>query len=65
MTNKILVRFKQQVACLELIPSSGGCFELTVDGELIYSKLKTKVFPDEGEMLTQVGNRVQPVGDKR
>ena len=38
-----------------LVPSTGGCFELTVGGKPIYSKLKTGKFPDEDEMLKAVG----------
>jgi selenoprotein W-related protein len=43
---------------LKLIPSGGGAFELTVDGELIYSKLKTGQFPDEKWALDAVGSRL-------
>jgi selenoprotein W-related protein len=38
-----------------MIPAGGGCFEVTVDGELIYSKLKTKSFPDETVMVDVIG----------
>ena len=31
---------------MTLIPSDGGRFELSVNGELVYSKLATKKFPD-------------------
>jgi selenoprotein W-related protein len=43
---------------LELQPSGGGCFEVTVDGELIYSKLKTGEFPDENKLVAQIGKRL-------
>ena len=43
---------------MELQPSSGGCFELTANGELIYSKLETGEFPDEDEMVAEIGNRL-------
>ena len=36
---------------LELEPSGGGCFEVSVDGREIWSKLRTGKFPDEEEML--------------
>lgn len=39
----------------KLIPSKGGCFELTVDGTLVYSKLKTGQFPDDEDMVEAVG----------
>ena len=33
-----------------LIPSKGGKFELTVNGELLYSKLETGRHAEEGEI---------------
>jgi selenoprotein W-related protein len=38
-----------------MIPSKGGCFELTVGGKTLYSKLKTGEFPDEQRLLDAVG----------
>ena len=38
-----------------MIPSKGGCFELTVGGKLLYSKLDTGRFPDEETLITEVG----------
>jgi selenoprotein W-related protein len=55
---KILAQYKQKLESLELQPSSGGCFELTIDGELVYSKLQTGQFPDEQSMVREVGNRL-------
>jgi selenoprotein W-related protein len=43
--------FYRDIQKLELIPSSGGAFEVTVNGEKIYSKLETGVFPDSEEMI--------------
>jgi selenoprotein W-related protein len=58
LTEKLLREFKQKIADLKLIPSGGGCFELIVDGELIYSKLKTGKFADEVAMVAAVRMRV-------
>jgi selenoprotein W-related protein len=52
---KLLVEFKQKIAGLELVPSGGGCFEIDVDGKRVYSKLETDSFPDEDEILKQLG----------
>jgi selenoprotein W-related protein len=41
-----------------LIPGGGGCFELSVNGELIYSKLKTGQFPDEAWVVDSLGTRL-------
>jgi selenoprotein W-related protein len=38
-----------------LIPASGGCFELSVNGKPVYSKLETGKFPDEQAMIEAVG----------
>ena len=58
MTDKILTRYKQKIDGFELEPSSGGCFELSIDGELVYSKLSTGAFPDEDKMVREVGKRL-------
>ena len=36
----LLKNFEDQIESLTLVPSDGGCFELTVNGKLLYSKLK-------------------------
>ena len=41
-----------------LEPSSGGCFELTVGNDLVYSKIKTGEFPDEDRLVAEVGDRL-------
>ena len=35
----------------KLVASSGGVFEITVDGELIFSKKSLNRFPEDGEVL--------------
>jgi selenoprotein W-related protein len=50
-----LTTYKQKIRELTLVPSGGGCFELTVNGELVYSKLKTGQFPDEKWAVDTVG----------
>ena len=59
MTSKLLTTYKQKIKDLKLIPGSGGCFELSVGGELIYSKLETGKFPDEKEMIVTVGRKLK------
>lgn len=58
MTTKLLETLKTDLAALELVPSGGGCFEVSVDGELIYSKLETGEFPQERAILEVVTSRV-------
>ena len=44
-------QFEFDIKSIELIPSDGGKYEITVDGELVYSKLKTGRHAEEGEVL--------------
>jgi selenoprotein W-related protein len=41
MTEELLTEFEARIASWKLIPSKGGVYEVTVNGELIYSKKKT------------------------
>ena len=50
--------FGERFGALRLIPSDGGRFEVTLDGELIYSKLKTGDFPQNKEILEQIRARL-------
>ena len=42
---------KQFPIKVEMIPSSGGIFEIVVDANLIYSKKATGIFPGERNIL--------------
>jgi selenoprotein W-related protein len=46
---ELLKEFEFKIENIGLIPSDGGRFEVTVDGKLIYSKLKTgrHIYPGE------------------
>lgn len=61
MTTKLLPRFKTSIRRFTLIPSKGGCFELTVGGKLLYSKLKTGVFPEESAMIDALSRELERV----
>jgi selenoprotein W-related protein len=39
---------------VELIPSTGGVFEVVVDDILVYSKKETGEFPDEQKLVKQL-----------
>ncbi len=40
MTEELLAEFEPQIASWKLIPSKGGVYEVSVNGELIFSKKK-------------------------
>ena len=43
---------------VDLVPSSGGAFEISLAGEVLYSKLKTGSFPDEDAVISMVGEKL-------
>ncbi|MBV9123986.1 MAG: Rdx family protein [Planctomycetes bacterium] len=59
LANKLLTTYKQQIRELKLLPSKGGCFEVTANRELLYSKLKTGKFPEEAMVVNAVGKLVK------
>ena len=58
MASQLLTQYKQKIKGLELVPSDGGCFELKLNGDLVYSKLQTGQFPDEQDLVAEVGKRL-------
>ena len=48
-----------QIQSLQLVPDKGGCFELSLNGNLVYSKMKTGEFPDESRMLGLIGKQLK------
>ena len=48
---ELIRAYEYEIESIELIPSDGGRFEISFDGKLIYSKLKTKRHAEPGEVL--------------
>jgi selenoprotein W-related protein len=45
------LRLKHDIQSLTLVPSSGGAFEVTMNGERVHSKLATGEFPNPEAIL--------------
>ena len=58
LTAAVLETFGPQIKRWTLIPSSGGRFEVTVNGDLIYSKLATGRHTDPEEIKTLLGEKL-------
>ncbi len=50
--------FSDKFSALKLIPGEGGCFEVTLNGELIYSKLETGDFPANKQIIEDLKRRM-------
>ncbi len=57
MTEKLLSELKLDIKELKLIPGKGGCFEIWIDNDKIYSKLDTGEFPEDDDIVSQVVKR--------
>jgi selenoprotein W-related protein len=51
LANDLLKSFEPEIESLTLVPSEGGRFEVTVDNQLIYSKLRTGRHAEPGEVI--------------
>ena len=50
MTAELMKEFEYQIETFSLVPSDGGKFEVSVNGDLVYSKLQTNRHADPGEV---------------
>jgi len=55
LTEELLKKYEHSGAHVELIPSTGGVFEVEKDGQLIFSKKQTGRFPEAGEVVNAAG----------
>jgi len=53
-----LLELKQRIGALKLVPSSGGVFEVSVNGQTVYSKKATGTFPDFDAVFKAVSAKV-------
>lgn len=58
LTAELLGAFEPQIESVTLIPSSGGRFEVTVNSDLVYSKLATGRHAEPGEIRQLVAAQV-------
>lgn len=54
VAEELFTHFRGEIEKLELIPSSGGVFEVTVNNEKIYSKKETGKFPSSKELIDKM-----------
>ncbi len=51
--------YDYDIESFKLITGSGGRFEVTIDGELVFSKLETGRFPDPAEIKETIKARLK------
>ena len=56
--DELLKHYEHVVETITLVPSDGGRFEVSVNGQLLYSKLETHRHAEPGEVLGLVRKMV-------
>ena len=59
LAGELLKQFEHMIEGLVLVPSDGGRFEVTVNRQLIYSKLQTKRHVQPGEIVGLINKMVE------
>jgi selenoprotein W-related protein len=49
--DELLKHYEHVIETITLIPSDGGKFEVSINGQLLYSKLETHRHAEPGEVL--------------
>lgn len=56
---ELLKNFEADLASVRLVPSDGGRFEVSVEGDLVYSKMRTGRHAEPGEIEKLVARRIK------
>ncbi len=60
LAQELLTTFEKELGEVALVPSSGGIFEVTLDGETLATNRETKRLPEAGEVKRLLRDRVAP-----
>ena len=58
LMDELLKHYEHLIETITLVPSDGGKFEMSVNGQLLYSKLETHRHAEPGEVLGLVRKMV-------
>jgi selenoprotein W-related protein len=56
LAGELLKKFEPEIDSLTLMPSDEGRFEVSINGALLYSKLKTGRHAESGEVIKLLEN---------
>jgi selT/selW/selH-like putative selenoprotein len=58
MATELINRYAEQIDSINLHGGVGGAFEVSIDGEQVYSKLAIKRYPDLSEIVGAVEKKL-------
>ena len=60
MAQEVLSTFSTEMGAVTLVPGTGGIFEITLDGALIWERKRDGGFPDVKQLKQLVRDRIDP-----
>jgi selenoprotein W-related protein len=60
MAQELLTTFDTELGEVALVPGTGGVFEVSLDGELIFSRKQAERFPESKELKQLIRDRIAP-----
>ncbi|PZR00369.1 MAG: selenoprotein W-related protein [Cereibacter sphaeroides] len=63
MAQELLSTFGDDLGSVTLIPGTGGIFEITLDGEVIWDRKRDGGFPDAAGLKRRVRDKLWPERD--
>jgi len=63
MAQELLSTFGQDLGSVTLVPGTGGIFEITVDGALLWERKRDGGFPDVKVLKQMVRDQIDPGRD--
>jgi len=63
MAQELLSTFSEELGAITLVPSTGGIFQIEVEGELVWDRKRDGGFPDVKALKQIVRDRVDPQRD--
>lgn len=59
LARSLLNEHKNNIEDLTIVPSSGGVFEITLDGDLVFSKKELDRFPEKDEAEDLIRGKIK------
>jgi selenoprotein W-related protein len=56
----LLDRWQSRIRSVEIVPGTGGVFDVDLDGERVFTKSMLGRYPDPGDVIPLVAARIEP-----
>ena len=63
MASELLSTFSLELGAVTLVPGTGGIFEISLDGDLVWERKRDGGFPDVKQLKQLVRDRIDPDRD--